>query len=1044
MIIDNADDLDMFQVAQDSKGTTGLKKFIPKSFFGSVLVTTRNRKVALELVDGPEIIDVPSLSKSESVELIRKRLHLSSDEVKEQRDHIDRLIVELECLPLALVQATAYIQSVPMTVGLYLQLYVKSEDSKMKFLDEGYQAWEENSGVPRSVSQTWKISFDMIQLERPSASYLLSLMAFLNRQRIPRRLLLYRKPYEKVDDRPGEPCAKRNNEENVVESGDEEGEGKEGDDDDGKGKEDREDIEDTEDTEEAEDVDGVEDVDGAEDEDEELEKSEGLDLQKDLGRLKTFALITESYEDGDYLYDLHRLVRLVIRHSLKVSRKVKAFESSALEMVAHGFPDPLDDRKRWLCALYRQHTEVVLRYSPRSSDETRLRATLLANVAMHLTEQGQPREGKRKAKESLELRKRISAQDGNQNEDAIISSMSDLATIYQELGKWTKAERFFQQTYELVKNSKEIQLADKLRVMGNLAQIYTTLQKLDDAERLQLTVLEEVREIDDSNSDIKEDELATRMDLSSTYISQGRWDEAEKTMKAVVDSFASDEGKGQDYERYSLFEWKCFGQLAQIYMIQGRWDEAQEMQVKVMDAMEKYTRVEKSGTPLAMDKYTRVKKSSILLIEEKYKPAKNPSTLLAMDQLATTYRLQGKWKEAETLQVMSVTHSTELRGADHPESLNFRGNLALLFNLQGRWKEAAELAEKVTVSCVSKFGLKHRRTLLKKGILATINRNQGRWEQAEDLGRHILETRKNVLALSEKHPDLLSAEENLAATYQCQGKYADAQILAEHVVKTAKSAMPNRHPLTLQYMRRLASIYLDQGKLEAAQNLALEAVNALKMVCGHDHPETITAMHVLATVFQKQEGWQAAEDLGTRVVELSKTSLTAKVSLFPHPDTLARMADLATTYRNTWRFKQAEQLDREALAALQASIGNEHWITLKVMSDLASTCCELRKFAEAEALGLEALQIMEKEHVLGEEHPLTLTAMDGLGWTFERQGQWDDAQQMGERALEISRRVLGQKHRDTRARMGKLASIYEKMWMFERTEELRAELRGAV
>ncbi|PVH91243.1 hypothetical protein DM02DRAFT_606711 [Periconia macrospinosa] len=62
-----------------------------------------------------------------------------------------------------------------------------------------------------------------------------------------------------------------------------------------------------------------------------------------------------------------------------------------------------------------------------------------------------------------------------------------------------------------------------------------------------------------------------------------------------------------------------------------------------------------------------------------------------MDNLASTYRNQGRWPEAEALLVQVVeTRKTKL-GPDHPDSLTSMNNLAFTWKSLGRDAEAIEL-----------------------------------------------------------------------------------------------------------------------------------------------------------------------------------------------------------------------------------------------------------------------------------------------------------------------------------------------------------------
>jgi hypothetical protein len=66
-----------------------------------------------------------------------------------------------------------------------------------------------------------------------------------------------------------------------------------------------------------------------------------------------------------------------------------------------------------------------------------------------------------------------------------------------------------------------------------------------------------------------------------------------------------------------------------------------------------------------------------------------------MNNLALTYASQGRWKEAEELQVQEMETNLRVLGAEHPETLTSMANLALTYANQGRWKEAEGLQVQV-------------------------------------------------------------------------------------------------------------------------------------------------------------------------------------------------------------------------------------------------------------------------------------------------------------------------------------------------------------
>lgn len=61
----------------------------------------------------------------------------------------------------------------------------------------------------------------------------------------------------------------------------------------------------------------------------------------------------------------------------------------------------------------------------------------------------------------------------------------------------------------------------------------------------------------------------------------------------------------------------------------------------------------------------------------------HPSTLASMANLASTYRNQGRWKEAEELLVQVMETSSRVLGEEHLETLTTIANLASTYRNQG-------------------------------------------------------------------------------------------------------------------------------------------------------------------------------------------------------------------------------------------------------------------------------------------------------------------------------------------------------------------------
>ena len=62
-----------------------------------------------------------------------------------------------------------------------------------------------------------------------------------------------------------------------------------------------------------------------------------------------------------------------------------------------------------------------------------------------------------------------------------------------------------------------------------------------------------------------------------------------------------------------------------------------------------------------------------------------------MANLATTYTLQGRRKDAEELNTKVIRFRKKALGEVHPDTLRSIANLAVTYENQGGWKEAEEM-----------------------------------------------------------------------------------------------------------------------------------------------------------------------------------------------------------------------------------------------------------------------------------------------------------------------------------------------------------------
>ncbi|UKZ53353.1 hypothetical protein TrVGV298_007145 [Trichoderma virens] len=297
------------------------------------------------------------------------------------------------------------------------------------------------------------------------------------------------------------------------------------------------------------------------------------------------------------------------------------------------------------------------------------------------------------------------------------------------------------------------------------------------------------------------------------------------------------------------------------------------------------------------------------------------STLTCMSLLASTYRRQGRFDEAEKLEVQLVETSKTKLGADHPDTLTSIHNLASTYRRQGRWDEAEKLGVQLVEVSKTKLGADHPDTLTSINNLALTYWQQGRWNKAEKLQVQVLETRKAKLGAD--HPNTLRSMKNLASTYRRQGRWDEAEKLEVQVLETRKAKLGADHPSTLSSMHNLASTYWNQGRWDEAEKLEVQVLETRKAKLGADHPSTLSSMNNLASTYWNQGRWDEAEKLEVQVLETRKAKLGAD-----HPDTIRSMSNLAYTWKDQGRHEDALALMKDCLQARQRVLGLQHPDTL--------------------------------------------------------------------------------------------------------------------
>ena len=616
VVLDNADDARFLvesaptrQSAQAGSVTTQpLSAYLPWSQNGSVLITTRNKSVALRLVEERNIIAVEPMDEVHAVDLLDRKLGYQND----AKDTAE-LAAALEFMPLAIVQAAAYIchRTPRYSVRQYLEKFRKNDRQKSRLLGDDTGQFRRDWDAKNSIIITWQISFDHVQQTRPSAADLLSLMSLFDRQGIPEDLLRDRSEAQNEGDE-GSPHISGDNK--------------------------REDSKD-----------------GA------SMSSMDDEFEDDILVLRDYSFV---FGANSTTLEMHRLVQLATRKWLETHGQLERWKRQYVKNLCTAFPT--GKYENWgVCQALFPHAKAALEQKPEDERDLLQWASVLHKAAWYAWAKGTISDAENMSTQSMKLREKLLGQDNKETLTSMamvalardlagrwteaeelgarvietssrvlgeehpntLACMANLASTYWNQGRWTEAEELFVRVMETRKRVLGEEHPDTLTSIANLASTYRNQGRWTEAEELQ------ARELKLCSKALGEEHpstLTSMSNLASTYRNQGRWTEAEELEVRVMETSSRVLGEEHPDTLTSM------ANLASTYQDQGRWTEAEELQAR------------------------ELKLCSKVLGEE------HPDTLISMENLAWTWIHQSNRGMAVELLTKVVQLRTRIIGPDHP------------------------------------------------------------------------------------------------------------------------------------------------------------------------------------------------------------------------------------------------------------------------------------------------------------------------------------------------------------------------------------------
>jgi tetratricopeptide (TPR) repeat protein len=530
MILDNADDLRLFGVGQQLGGSVtdesenqNLYKYVPCTSQGTVLWTSRDAHITGTLVGACRSIQVRSMAIDEATTLLATA---RGDLPIPDEAGVDGLLEELQCLPLAVSQAGAYMRRMSMTAEEYLSR-LKQGNSRWEVLKVSDIDRHRRPEVSNSVLETWRISTERIRAESEISYRILHVIAYVDSQDIPHELI-----------------AAAANQFNNGSNNDQA------------------------------------------DQNSAMQVSE-LEVLTAVARLKEFSFLRlRQTDNGMRSYEMHKLVQEALQYGLKIHSLIETtmgrvlgeddgapqaealYSGRALQVVDDLFP--LSEPTSWArCEQYLRHAVRVGDWAEVSETEIET-ASMLERVSYFLYDRGRWREKESVNSRAWGLRRGVlkkkhpdtirsmaefgaachaqgrytEAQDiaikvlelrqevlGEKHPDTIMS-IANLGATYHEQGRYEKAKELKDKALQLRQEILGEKHPDTIRTITEIGAIYHEQGRFEEAERLYNEALQLRREVLGANHP---DTIRTMTNIAVTYHQQGQYDKALQLHQTALD-----------------------------------------------------------------------------------------------------------------------------------------------------------------------------------------------------------------------------------------------------------------------------------------------------------------------------------------------------------------------------------------------------------------------------------------------------------------------------------------------------------------------------
>jgi len=179
-------------------------------------------------------------------------------------------------------------------------------------------------------------------------------------------------------------------------------------------------------------------------------------------------------------------------------------------------------------------------------------------------------------------------------------------------------------------------------------------------------------------------------------------------------------------------------------------------------------------------------------------------TAEAMNNLASSYRAMGRYRDAEPLFRQAIEIGEATIGVEHPSYAIRLNNLALLLRDMGRYRDAEPLYRQAIEIDEATIGMEHPGYATRLNNLAGLLKDMGRYRDAEPLYRQAIAIDEATIGV--EHPGYATDLNNLAMLLKGMKRFDEAKPLYAQAIEIDLEKLGKDHPQSRRHARNYADL----------------------------------------------------------------------------------------------------------------------------------------------------------------------------------------------------------------------------------------------